>query len=185
MARAAGVRAATVALGVDELDAGGEPLGRARRPGGGRKRSADLDPGRSPGSRSMPVATVSVLGWLTRRHRRVGLFATVLVVAQAIGWSAVWAPQTLRRWLRVPAATAAALGAVEARIPASAAVFASQGVVGRFAGRYDVQPIDGTLSLSPGQDWFIFTPWAGIETQTTEGAMVFAGELAGPCTPRW
>src|SRR5213595_1167401 len=45
VARAAGVREATVSLGVDELDSGAEPLGRARRPGGGRKRAADLDPG--------------------------------------------------------------------------------------------------------------------------------------------
>jgi transposase len=45
VARAAGVREATVSLGVDELDAGAEPLGRVRRPGGGRKRAADLDPG--------------------------------------------------------------------------------------------------------------------------------------------
>jgi hypothetical protein len=45
VARAAGVREATVSLGVDELDSGAEPLGRVRRPGGGRKRAADLDPG--------------------------------------------------------------------------------------------------------------------------------------------
>jgi transposase len=48
VARAAGVREATVSLGVDELEAGEEPLGRARRPGGGRKRAADLDPGLRP-----------------------------------------------------------------------------------------------------------------------------------------
>ena len=41
----------------------------------------------------MPVATVGALGWLTRRHRRAGLLAAAVVVAQAIGWSAVWAPQ--------------------------------------------------------------------------------------------
>ena len=34
VARAAGVREATVSLGVSELEAGAEPLGRARRPGG-------------------------------------------------------------------------------------------------------------------------------------------------------
>src|SRR5215469_14709362 len=45
VARAAGVREATVSLGVAELDSGTEPLGRVRRPGGGRKRAADLDPG--------------------------------------------------------------------------------------------------------------------------------------------
>ena len=44
VARAAGMREGTVSLGVAELDSGAEPLGRARRPGGGRKRAADLDP---------------------------------------------------------------------------------------------------------------------------------------------
>src|SRR5947209_10972916 len=48
VARAAGVREATVSLGVSELDSGADPLGRARRPGGGRKRAADLDPGLRP-----------------------------------------------------------------------------------------------------------------------------------------
>jgi len=48
VARAAGVREATVSLGVDELDSGAGPLGRVRRPGGGRKRAADLDPGLRP-----------------------------------------------------------------------------------------------------------------------------------------
>ena len=48
MALAAGVREATVSLGVSELDGGTAPLGRARKPGGGRKRLADLDPGLRP-----------------------------------------------------------------------------------------------------------------------------------------
>src|SRR5580692_12471347 len=48
VARAAGVREATVSLGAGELEAGAEPLGRARKPGGGRKRLADLDPGLRP-----------------------------------------------------------------------------------------------------------------------------------------
>ena len=33
---------------MDELDSGAGPLGRARRPGGGRKRAADVDPGLRP-----------------------------------------------------------------------------------------------------------------------------------------
>ncbi len=48
VARAAGVREATVAQGAAELDSGEEPLGRARRPGGGRKRAAEVDPGLRP-----------------------------------------------------------------------------------------------------------------------------------------
>ena len=48
VARAAGVREATVSQGAAELDRGEGPLGRVRRAGGGRKRLADLDPGLRP-----------------------------------------------------------------------------------------------------------------------------------------
>jgi len=48
VARAAGVREATVSLGVAELEGGEGPLGRARREGGGRKRAAVTDPGLVP-----------------------------------------------------------------------------------------------------------------------------------------
>ena len=48
VARAAGVREATVSLGVTELDSGAEPLGRVRRAGGGRKRATEVDPGLRP-----------------------------------------------------------------------------------------------------------------------------------------
>ena len=57
-------------------------------------------------------------------------------------------------------------------------MFASQGVVGRFATRLDVRPLNGNLPIQPGQDWFIFAPWSGIETEQTDGAMVFAAGLA-------
>ncbi|MFF4427525.1 ISAzo13-like element ISStsp1 family transposase [Streptomyces sp. NPDC001549] len=48
VARAAQVSETTVRDGVFELESGDEPLGRVRRPGGGRKRVADLDPGLRP-----------------------------------------------------------------------------------------------------------------------------------------
>jgi Rhodopirellula transposase DDE domain len=48
VAQAAGVREATVSLGVAELESGEEPLGRARRAGGGRKPLAETDPGLVP-----------------------------------------------------------------------------------------------------------------------------------------
>jgi DDE family transposase len=88
VARAAGVREATVSRGVGELEAGDEPLGRARRPGGGRKRAADLDPGLrpalmalvEPGERGDPVSplrwtvksTRNLAGELTRQGHKVG-----------------------------------------------------------------------------------------------------------------
>src|ERR1700741_1329705 len=48
VARAAGMREGPVSRGVAELEAGEEPLGRARRAGGGRRRVADLDTGLRP-----------------------------------------------------------------------------------------------------------------------------------------
>jgi transposase len=76
VARAAGVREATVAAGVAELEAGAEPLGRARRPGGGRKRAADADRGLvsallalvEPDQRGDPV---SPLRWTTKSTRHL------------------------------------------------------------------------------------------------------------------
>ena len=88
VARAAGVREATVSLGVDELDSGSEPLGRARRPGGGRRQAADLDPGLRPAllalvepqERGDPMSplrwtvrsTRNLAAELTRQGHRVG-----------------------------------------------------------------------------------------------------------------
>ena len=76
VARAAGVREATVSLGVGELDSGGEPLGRARRPGGGRKRAADLDPGLRPALLALVEPDergdpMSPLRWTTKSTRNL------------------------------------------------------------------------------------------------------------------
>ncbi len=76
VARAAGVREATVSLGADELEAGAEPLGRARRPGGGRKRAADLDPGLVPALLALVEPEergdpMSPLRWTTKSTRNL------------------------------------------------------------------------------------------------------------------
>jgi transposase len=76
VARAAGVSRQTVVSGVDELEAGGEPLEGTRRPGGGRKRLTETDPGlRSallslvePDSRGDPC---SPLRWTTKSTRHL------------------------------------------------------------------------------------------------------------------
>jgi hypothetical protein len=76
VARAAGVREATVSLGVDELEAGAEPLGRARRPGGGRKRAAEVDPGLRPALLALVEPQergdpMSPLRWITKSTRNL------------------------------------------------------------------------------------------------------------------
>jgi len=76
VARAAGVREATVSLGVDELDSGEAPLGRARRLGGGRKRAADVDPGLRPALLALVEPAergdpMSPLRWTTKSTRNL------------------------------------------------------------------------------------------------------------------
>jgi transposase len=83
VARAAGVREATVSLGVTELDSGDEPLGRARRPGGGRKRAADLDPGLRPALLALVEPQergdpISPLRWTTKSTRKLAAELTRL-----------------------------------------------------------------------------------------------------------
>lgn len=76
VARAAGVREATVSRGVSELDSGAPPLGRVRRSGGGRKRVVDLNPGLraallalvEPDVRGDPM---SPLRWTTKSTRNL------------------------------------------------------------------------------------------------------------------
>ena len=82
VAAAADVSAVTVSRGVAELEGGGEPLGRARRPGGGRKRVAGTDPGLKdallalvdPESRGDPE---SPLRWTTKSTRHLAAALTV------------------------------------------------------------------------------------------------------------
>ena len=88
VARAAGVREATVWLGAGELASGAVPLGRARRPGGGARRLRDMDPGLVPallalvepeerGDPGSPLrwtvkSTRSLAAELTRQGHRAG-----------------------------------------------------------------------------------------------------------------
>jgi hypothetical protein len=74
VAAAAGMRPGTVSRGVAELESGQEPMGRARRPGGGRKRLADLDRGLRPALLALVEPDVrgdpeSPLRWTTKSLR--------------------------------------------------------------------------------------------------------------------
>jgi hypothetical protein len=128
----------------------------------------------------LPVGTVAVLARLLRR-RRLALLLAVLFAGQALGWAAVWGPRTSSQWLRVSAPAAATLARAEAQIPASAGVIASNGIIGRFSARADLQRL-----VAPGplpvyrQTWFVISPSQGVEGESPASAMALIGELAGP-----
>lgn len=133
----------------------------------------------------LPVGTVGVLAWAVRHHKIMTFLLAGMVAVQAIFWTAVWAPRVPGDWLRVPAATAATLSAVQARIPGNAEVIVSQGVSGRFSSRTNIIPVMGPSKLPVQADtWFIIVPTVGIETETTASAMAFIDELAGPIGAR-
>lgn len=76
VARASGVDRRTVAAGVDELEAGNAPLGRARRPGGGRKRRSATDPTLTEALLALVEPEVrgdpeSPLKWTTKSTRKL------------------------------------------------------------------------------------------------------------------
>jgi hypothetical protein len=76
VSRAALAREATVSAGARELEAGTGPLGRVRRPGGGRKRAAEIDPGLVPAllalvEPDMRGDPMSPLRWTTKSTRKL------------------------------------------------------------------------------------------------------------------
>jgi len=130
----------------------------------------------------VPLGTVAALAWLARRNGRVALAFAGLLAAQALGWAVIWGPQVPAHWLRVSGPAAATLAEVHAQIPESDEVVVSQGVLGPFSGRLIVHALART-SRTPvsGTDvWFVITPAAGTELQTTASSMAFIGQLAGP-----
>jgi hypothetical protein len=129
----------------------------------------------------LPVGTVAVLGWLLRRYRRTALLLTGLAVVQALAWTVAMGPQTSSHWLLVSSPSAATLADISARIPASAGVIASQGGVGRFSGRTEVEALSGPgsqkLALSDRETWFVIAPSVGSESQTAASAGALIAEL--------
>lgn len=76
VAAAAGVREGTVSRGAAELESGQVLVGRVRRPGGGRKRAVDLDPGLRPALLALVEPDergdpMSPLRWTTKSTRKL------------------------------------------------------------------------------------------------------------------
>jgi len=113
---------------------------------------------------------VLVLRWLWARRgwlRRAVSVLGVVLVADVLGWFALWAPTLPSTWLRVSPAASAVLAKVAAEVPSSAEVVASQGIAGRFAGRRFLYPILVNTVVVPVRRpviWFVFAPAEGVET---------------------
>ena len=129
----------------------------------------------------LPVGSVLMLSRLIGRYRKVALMLCCILVAQSLGWMAVWGPRTAEQWLRVSGPAAATLASVESRIPASAEVIASEGIVGPFSDRVHVWGLFQPGPLPVTHDtWFVLSPTQGVEIQSIAESMALIQELAGP-----
>jgi hypothetical protein len=95
-----------------------------------------------------------------------------LTVVQVVVVAVQWIPRIPTEFLEVDTVTAGQLGQVQSRIPGSAEVIASQGVIGRFGGRRSLYPFldsfaDGqTIPVDSSTVAFVFVPNQGIEAAT-------------------
>jgi len=122
------------------------------------------------------VGTVVLLGRVAgwRRWGRVAaLVVAGLLVADTLGWAAVWLPRTPGHWLQVTPGAARVLAGVERRIPTSAEVIVSQGVAGRFSGRREIYAIFGGGGSYPvsGITYVVVTPFQGIEVASANAQL--------------
>ncbi|MDE3131962.1 MAG: DUF2079 domain-containing protein [Acidobacteriota bacterium] len=136
---------------------------------------------------ALALASALVIATVIRRHRRVGLALAALVVANAIAWCSVWLPKAGTQFVSIDAGAARALNRAAREIPPGAEVIASQGFVGRFAGRRDIRVFGGPSSrlqgpevfpVHAGQVWFVLSAAQGIEVPSTSETDQAIGTVA-------
>jgi hypothetical protein len=141
----------------------------------------------------LPVGTVAVLGWLASRPSKriargvsvstvVAALVGALVLVPSLIMAVTWGPQVKTSWLLVNKHTAGTLHHAASLIPGSAEVIVSQGVVGRFSSRKDIQTIYGprSVKLDSSPVYFVICPYEGIETVPPPQQLQIVSRLSGP-----
>ncbi len=129
-----------------------------------------------------PVGGVLLLCWLSRRGRPwrlAGGLVGVAALVEAVVVAVVWIPRAAPYFVRTDDAAAKVLDGILARTPAGAEVIASNGFVGRFAGRTWVyaleEPVGGfSVPVRSHTVEFVLSYSQGLETTpkaTTEAAI--------------
>lgn len=122
----------------------------------------------------VPVGSVLVLCWLSRRPkatwRIAGTMIGVAALVETVVLAVVWAPRSDSYFRRTDPAAARVLAEVLAGTPPSAEVIASNGFVGRFADREWVYPfwlptsVPGSVPVKTRTVEFVLSGSQGIET---------------------
>jgi hypothetical protein len=96
----------------------------------------------------------------------VAVTLAAVLALNTVAWGVIWIPRTAYQWIRVSPAGVQVLNVTALKVPTSAEVIASQGVIGRFSDRravYRFAP-GKTFPVSERRVVFIIAPTQGIET---------------------
>jgi hypothetical protein len=128
----------------------------------------------------LTLGTVMVLAGLGHHRPRITKVVAIVLVVNAIAWSAIWLPRVKSEWLKVPASTAATLRALSQQIKPDDEVVASQGITGPLPDRGAYFPLIGDrFKVSRRHVWFVVTPGVGIELESSSLAIEQLGYLTG------
>ncbi len=136
---------------------------------------------------ALAVGAGLVVATVIRRHPRLGLALTVLVIANAAAWFAIWVPKAGSQYVRIAPMAARSLRLAAKQIPAHDEVIASQGFVGTFAARNHIYAFGSPRRSLPGPEvfpvnadevWFVLSADQGIEGPSTAETDEAIGSVA-------
>jgi hypothetical protein len=116
------------------------------------------------------VGVVAVAIRLTGWRSWAGGALLLLVASVTFAWAVVWLPASVGGQMvsdNVSSGAAKVLAMIESRIPQDAEVVASQGVIGRFAGRRAFSLFSPQIPIVTHTVVFVVSPFAGIDQVST------------------
>jgi hypothetical protein len=140
---------------------------------------------------SVALGSGMVIAAVARTRSRTALALAALVVANSITWCAIWLPKVGAQYVSIDSAGARTLSTALSQIPDKAEVIASQGFVGEFSGRRNIEVFGSPSSKLQGpevfpvktrQVWFVLSGNQGIEvpsTSETDQALASVAALPG------
>lgn len=121
------------------------------------------------------------MAWRAGAARWAPVVLAAVLAANALGWALAWLPQLPSAWLRITPAAAGELDRVGAAIPPGSEVIASQGVIGRLAGRrwlYELAGGHERFPLHTASTYVVVVPYQGIEVATVRAQLGLLAYLA-------
>lgn len=133
-----------------------------------------------PATGFLAVGLASFIRWVANKNTTAAWALTGLLVANAIGWAAVWLPRTSSEWIHTTPGAVKVLNGAVTGIPSNAEVIASQGIAGRFSSRNYIYPYRGraTFPIDSPVVYFILSAYQGVETVPVSGSLAAIAKVS-------